>query len=109
MKLLALIIILAASLQLLVGCASAPKAPVTLLIQPLLDRIVPADFRGDGDFGERGQYIEIEIRAGDLHKTAAGWTWKWLAYRRTLTIPIAPGVPYRQSGWITLGTPTVTP
>ncbi len=92
------------------GCTSAPSgAAPSIVIQPLLDRIVPADFRGDGDFGERGQYLDIEVKAGDLHRTATGWTWKWLAYRRVLTIPLAPGIPYHQTGWVTLGTPTSNP
>jgi hypothetical protein len=76
------------------------------MIQPLLDRIVPADFKGDGEFGERGQYLMIELRAGGLRKTETGaWSWDWLMYRRTLTIAAVPGVSYRQEGWVTLGAP----
>lgn len=88
----------------LTGCMSRPVAG-QLLIAPILDRIVPADFRGDGEFAECGQYLTIEVRAGDLHKGAAGWTWTWLEYRRTINVPLVPGVPYRQEGWVKLGAP----
>lgn len=93
------------------GCfgLTSTAANQPLLIQPVLDRIVPADFEGDGEFGEHGQYLDLEIRVGGLHRTAAGWSWKWLAYRRSVSIPLAPGVPYRQNGWVTLGTPTQNP
>lgn len=92
-------------LSLLLGCQSRP-ASSGLLIGPLLDRIVPADFRGDGEFAERGQYLSIEIKATELRRTEQGeWSWASLEYRRILNVPLFAGVPYRHEGWIRLGAP----
>ncbi len=88
------------------GCVSlAPDAKSPgLLVQPLLDRLVPADFKGDGEFSEKGQYVVLEVKAGGLRKTDSGaWSWTSLDYRRSITVPILPGVPYHQEGWIHLG------
>lgn len=110
---LAFAILLAAiAIALTCGCSSIAPSSTNgpLLLQPVLDRIVPADFVGDGDFGEVGVYVNLQIKAGNLHKLPSGqWTWNWLAYRRIVTIPLAPGLPYRQEGWVTLGTPVPKP
>lgn len=85
------------------GCASVPSG---LLVQPLLDRVVPADFVGDGEFAERGQYLTIEIKVRGLRRGAGGlWTWAALEYRRVLNVPVGPGIPYRQEGVFTLQPP----
>lgn len=96
-------------LSLLLGCQTR-TAQGGLAIGPLLDRIVPADFRGDGEFAERGQYLTIEVKAADLRRTDSGqWSWSSLEYRRTLNIPVFSGVPYRHEGWIRLGAPNLLP
>ncbi len=91
----------------LTGCGHAPlvKKPV-LLIQPLLDKIVPADFQGDGDFGTRGEYVTVDVRAGGLRRRQDGrWTWRWLQYRQTIHVALVPGKGYRNEGWVNLGKP----
>lgn len=102
-----LTVLLLALTAVLTGCSTATSGtPAMPLVQPFLDRLVPADFVGDGKFSERGQYLTLEIKAGGLQKLPSGaWSWKTLEYRRILTIPLAPGVPYRQEGWIKLGPP----
>lgn len=99
-------LLLLASVLGLSGCLSLvpdAKSPA-LLVQPLLDRLVPADFKGDGEFAERGQYLVLEVKAGGLQKLPSGlWTWASLDYRRTVTIPLLPGAAYSQTGWIHLG------
>ncbi len=88
------------------GCVSlAPDAKSPgLLVQPLLDRLVPADFKGDGEFAERGQYLVLEVKAGGLRKLDSGvWTWTSLEYQRTLKIPVVGGVGYQQEAAIKLG------
>lgn len=102
-----LIMSLLATILGLFGCASAPAGgKPTLVIQPLLDKIVPADFSGDGKFEERGSYVTLIVEAVGLHKNEAGqWTWKALTYQRVLTVPMAPGVSYKQEGKFSL-TPT---
>jgi len=97
-------------LSILTGCltrSSAVQASDKLLIGPLLDRLVPADFQGDGEFGEAGQYLTIEIRATGLRRTEKGWTWRSLDYRRTVNIPLFSGLPYTQKGWLKLQPPEV--
>lgn len=101
MKTIRLLIIMSL-LSLFFGCASRPAQP-TLLIQPLLDRIVPSDWRGDFEGGERGHYLTIDVLATDLRKNEKGeWTWAGLKYRRTLSLPIFTGASYKQEGWVTL-------
>lgn len=105
-RLFALLCAFALSLNLL-GCGHAPveRKPV-LMIQPLLDKIVPADFQGDGEFGTRGHYVTIEVKAGGLRRLRDGrWSWRWLTYRQTINVPLLLGVPYKNEGWVTLGSP----
>lgn len=98
-----LVLVLGIVIGLAAGCAMNFKAP---LIEPVLDALVPADYRGDFATGARGQYLNIDIVATDLHKNAQGrWTWKTLRYRRKLTVPIAPGVPYNQDTWVEMPPP----
>jgi hypothetical protein len=90
-----------------IGGSSTLKPAERLAVGPLLDRIVPADFEGDGEFTERGQYLVMEVRVGGLKRRQNGaWTWKWLEYRRTLTIPVFSGMAYHGEAWIKLGAPT---
>lgn len=87
------------------GCQSMPSG---LLVQPILDRLVPAEFNGDGEFAERGQYLTIEVKVKGLRKGNGGvWTWSALEYRRVLTIPVAPAIPpYRHEGVFNLRPPS---
>lgn len=85
------------------GCSTQFKAPV---IEPILNALVPADYRGDFSTGEHGQYTDLQIVATDLHRNSDGrWTWNTLRYRQKLTIPLAPGLPYRNEAWVEMPPP----
>lgn len=90
--------------SLFTSCAAKPGAP-KLLIQPVLDALVPADFQGDGEFGGRGQWVGITLKARGLRRTEQGWTWTALSYRRTLSLPLFTGVPYQHETWVELNPP----
>lgn len=82
----------------LVGCssvASRTKSEAALL-QQVLDAILPPTFTGDLRVSHKNAYFRITIHAGELKRTAAGWTWSWLAYVRD---------GYISTGSATFGTP----
>lgn len=82
----------------MVGCssvASRAKGEAALL-QQVLDAILPPTFTGDLRVSHKNAYFRITIHAGELKRTAAGWTWSWLAYVRD---------GYISTGSATFGTP----
>lgn len=90
------------------GCSTTPAAKGTApIVQPLLDKLLPSDFRGPAHLEDRGMYVTVVLDAGDVHRRRDGvWTWSWLTYQQIVTFPLAPGMHYANTGIIRLGTPT---
>lgn len=104
MKILALVLCVAAAF--LCGCATArvPGKVDGSVIDRVCDKFLPPDFHGPAHLEERGQYVTLVIDAGGLRRNADGrWTWDWLEYQRTVSVPLFSGVPYKQEGRVRLG------
>ena len=81
MKILTLIL-LACALLVGSGCVNGPQNSDLALVQRALDKLLPADFVGDVLAKHNNPYFKFTIRAGNVHRTATGWTFSWLVYER---------------------------
>jgi hypothetical protein len=73
-------------------------AVALLLVQRVLDTLLPRTFSGDIHVTHKNAYFRVTIRAGGVHHTGTGWAWSWLTYQRDGFVSV---------GSISLGTPPV--
>lgn len=106
-----LVLILAvAALLFLSGCITGRRASADgPLIVTVLDAMLPADFSGPVHLEHRNQYFTIVIDGADVHRVEGKWTWTWLEYERTSSIPLFSGVTWSSTGKVRLGSPPSLP
>lgn len=81
------------------GCSSISSSSTAIdvnYVNQFLDKVLPPDFNGPLHVEHKNPYFDFTIDARGLHRTDKGWTWTWLAYRRSDRFT---------QGAITLGTP----
>lgn len=104
MKILLLLVLLAA-VAFLAGCASrGATSNNSPIIQRVLTEALPAGHEGYAKFEWRGQYLTIVGEGDGFKLNAAGeWTFTWLTYHRHLNVPWFSGLSYSTSAEVTLG------
>jgi hypothetical protein len=104
MKIVILICAALVVLAFFTGCATVSRSDSTL-IQPLLDKLLPADFSGPIDVEHSNQFFTISIQAGNVRKQDGRWVWDWLSYERKSHFPIFSGLTWSSTGKVHLGQP----
>lgn len=86
----------------LAGCGSVPSGGDSGpgIVQRTLDATLPPNFTGSADVGHKNAWIDVSIEADGLRRTADGWTWTALRYKRNGRV---------SHGWITLTPDPVAP
>jgi len=95
-------------LPLLAGCAGIPQKVANQLmeVRDAMTSMLPSDFSGPVDMSRKDGYVEITLKAGDVHKNDKGeWTWKWVDYERKTHIPWFAGAQWTSDVHFKLGAP----
>lgn len=108
LKTLLLSICLACAVVALVAsCATVPKAKDSdfSLVQTLLDVALSDNFTGNFSLQRSHQYIDWDIRAGNLRKENGKWAFDWLTYERRAHFPIFSGLTWSSTTKGAFGSP----
>lgn len=104
------LLLAAAAVLFLAGCVTGRRASADgPLIQTVLAAMLPADFAGPVHLEHRNQYFTIVIDAANVRRVDDKWTWEWLEYERTSSIPLFSGVTWSSTGKVRLGAPPTLP
>lgn len=90
------------------GCATITKNVTAdvALVRDSFNSLLPPDFSGPIELHRSDMYVTFDLKASGVKKNAAGqWTWTWVNYHRTASVPWFAGLTWKSDVLVVLGAP----